>query len=202
MQELLKNPIKIKPRSLRKNKAQYLGFQTVVGQEEFPIAIFKFNETDAYCWDWLRNGPCVLLMYADFVTGQVGSFGKYEESHISYHESGMHHSRVTDRARKLRMTPAQRTPVRQIQGWVNIASVSAPLTSPLPWKMEIRDWKKPMKKITLDVDGLKPHTDIYLRAYLCERAAVPVLAKRFGLKSWVLGRGRTRLVIAAEPINS
>src|SRR6267142_4837789 len=195
MQSSLKTPRKASDPTI---KAEYLGFQTIVDKVTYPIAVFKFNGRDAYCWDWMRNGPCHLFLYADFVTGNVGSFGKYKESHVSYHESGMHHSRITDKARKLCLAPVRRTPVSQIQRWASIDSIPAPLTSALRWKMDIPEWKRTTRKITLTLADFEPHTDIYLRAYLCNRTMVPVLAKRFGLGSWKLGSGEIQLVITCE----
>lgn len=92
MQKSLNNPITPKG---SKSKPEYLGFQTIVNQVVWPIAVIKFNGADAYCWDWMRGGPGHLLLYVDFGSRNVGSFGQYEESHTSYHKSGRHHSRVT-----------------------------------------------------------------------------------------------------------
>jgi hypothetical protein len=57
-------------------QSEYLGFQTVLNKVVWPIAVLKFNGKDAYCWDWITGGPGHLLLYADFGTQNVGSFGK------------------------------------------------------------------------------------------------------------------------------
>jgi hypothetical protein len=36
--------------------------------------------------------------FIDFGSRNVGNFGKYKESHTSYHESGRHPSRITGKA--------------------------------------------------------------------------------------------------------
>jgi len=147
MQTPLKNP---KTLNSSKPVPEYLGFQTVVNQTIWPIAVIKFNGTDAYCWDWMTGGPGHLLLYADFGTQNVGSFGKYKESHVSYHESGRRHSLITNKAKRLHLSMTQDTPVAQIQQPVNIASIPVPLTSPLlPHKLKIPEWNKATKKITL-----------------------------------------------------
>ena len=196
MQKSLKNPRTL---NSSKPKPEYLGFQTIVNQTVWPIAVIKFNGTDAYCWDWMRGGPGHLLLYADFGTQNVGSFGKYKESHVSYHETGRHHARIEGKGKRLCLSVAQGTPVAQIQEPISIASVPVPLTSPLPHKLNIREWNKATKKITLKSCDFADHQDIYLRVYLCREESVQVLAKRFRLGNWVLGSGNTRLVITADP---
>jgi hypothetical protein len=194
MQKSLNNPITLK---VQEPKPEYLGFQTIVNQIVWPIAVIKFNGTDAYCWDWMRGGH--LLLYVDFGSGNVGNFGKYEESHTSYHKSGRHQSRVTGKAKMLYLSPTQGTPVAQIRQWINFASVPAPLTSPLTHKPKIPVWDRAIKKITLKSENFAGRQDIYLRACLCRKESVHVLVKRFYLGTWVLGSGSTRLVVAADP---
>lgn len=196
MQKSLNNPITLK---VQKSKPEYLGFQTIVNQVVWPIAVIKFNGTDAHCWDWMRGGPGHLLLYVDFGSRNVGNFGKYKESHTSYHESGKHHSRVTGKAKTLYLSAIRGTPVAQIQRWISIASVPAPLTSPLPHKLKIPEWNRATKKITLKSEDFAGRQDIYLRVYLCRKESVHVLVKRFSLGTWVLGSGNARLVIAADP---
>jgi hypothetical protein len=196
MQKSLNNPITLK---VQEPKPEYLGFQTIVNQIVWPIAVIKFNGTDAYCWDWMRGGPGHLLLYVDFGSGNVGNFGKYEESHTSYHKSGRHQSRVTGKAKMLYLSPTQGTPVAQIRQWINFASVPAPLTSPLTHKPKIPVWDRAIKKITLKSENFAGRQDIYLRACLCRKESVHVLVKRFYLGTWVLGSGSTRLVVAADP---
>jgi hypothetical protein len=180
-------------------QAEYLGFQTVLNKVVWPIAILKFNGKDAYCWDWMTGGPGHLLLYADFGTQSVGSFGKYKESHVSYHESGRRHSLIRDKAKRLCLSGTQGIPVAQIQQPISVASVPAPLTSPLPHKLNTREWTKATKRITLKSCDFADHQDIYLRVYLCGEESVQVLAKRFRFGNWVLGSGNTRLVITADP---
>ena len=182
-----------------KSKAQYLGFQTVIGTAVYPLAVFKFDGKNAYCWDWLTNSKGYLLLYADFVTGRSGSFGKYEESHISYHESGTRHARIAKNSKKLYLTPLQRTPVSRIQTWESIASVAVPLTGPLSHVMSIREWNRTAKRITLASSDFGGREGIYLRAYLCKKECIRVLKKRYSLGTWVVGSGKICLVIAADP---
>jgi hypothetical protein len=177
---------------------EYLGFQTVVNQTVWPIAVMKFNGTDAYCWDWMRSGPGHLLFHVDFGTQNVGSFGKYEESHVSYHKSGRHHSLIKSKAKRLHLSLTHGTPVAEIQQPISVVSVPAPLTSPLPHKLKIPEWNKATKKITLKSCDFADHQDIYLRIYLCGKESVQMLIKRFRFGTWVLGSSNTRLVIAAD----
>src|SRR5882724_6940426 len=118
-------------------KPEYLGFQTIINQVIYPIAIIKFTSKDAYCWDWMRGGPGYLALSVDFATGHVENFGKYKESHVSYHESGIHQSRLTGEAKKkLYLARRSITPVAQIQGWVSVTSIPVPLSEPLPHIIE------------------------------------------------------------------
>jgi hypothetical protein len=178
---------------------EYLGFQTVLNKVVWPIAVLKFDGKNVYCWDWMTGGQGHLLLYVDFGTQNVGSFGKYKESHVSYHESGRRHSLIRNKARRLYMSVTQGTPVAQIRQPINIASVPAPLTSPLPHKLNTREWNKATKKITLKSCDFADQQDIYLRIYLCRKESVQMLAKRYRLGNWVLGSGNTRLVIVADP---
>jgi hypothetical protein len=197
MQKSLKNPRTL---NSSKPKPEYLGFQTIVNQTVWPIVVIKFNGRDAYCWDWMRGGPGHLLLYADFETQNVGSFGKYKESHVSYHESGTRqHSVVRGKQEKLRLSLTQGTPVAQIRQPISVASVPAPLTSPLPHKLNIPEWNRATKMITLKSCDFHAHQDIYLRVYLCGKEFVQMLAKQYRFGNWVLGSGNTRLVIAADP---
>lgn len=196
MQKSLNNPITLKG---LKPKPEYLGFQTIVNQVVWPIAVIKFNGTDVHCWDWMSGGQGHLLLYVDFGSGNIGNFGKYKESHTSYHESGRHHCRVTGKSKTLYLSQRGGTPVAQIQQWKSVASVPAPLTSPLPHKMRIPEWKRATNKITLRPENLAGRQDIYLRVYLCRKESVHLLVKRFYLGTWVLGSGNARLVVAADP---
>jgi hypothetical protein len=180
-------------------KPEYLGFQTIINQVIYPIAIIKFTGKDAYCWDWMRGGPGYCALSVDFATGHVENFGKYKESHVSYHESGIHQSRLTGEVKKkLYLARRSITPVAQIQGWVSVTSIPVPLSEPLPHIMKIPGWKNAAKKITLNSCDFG-RQDIYLRVYLCRKEDVPILARRFSLGTWVLGSGNIRFVVAADP---
>jgi hypothetical protein len=62
-----------------KSRTVYLGFQTEVNRVVYPIAVFKFDRKNAYCWQWLENGKGY-FSYMDFTTGRAENFGKCLDS--------------------------------------------------------------------------------------------------------------------------
>jgi hypothetical protein len=180
-----------------------LGFTARINGIDYPVAVFKSNGRNGYCWPWIypTNG-CMLI--ADLISGEKHLVYGSWQSHESQHANGVHHQRIVNAGRSKISVSSRRTwPVSGCPDWASILSVPVPLIEPFSWATQSPPWppvKSPHRLERHDFDGAE---GIYLDGYVCESERVDdLLHKRpEAVRHWIEGNeDDLRLVVLAVPI--
>ncbi len=175
--------------------ASILGFAACVGGTYHPAAIFKFSGKDGYCWwaGWPSDG-CLVSVWPT-----RKAFLRVTEHHSSYHQDGRRHQAVNED----HINGCADCPIFDVVAWASLRSITVPLDSWFPWKMDAKPWSDVECPNILRREDFGGAGGVNLHGFICRQDRVDDLTARWRLvatKHWLAGDDNLRLVVLAERI--
>lgn len=179
-----------------------LGFTARINGIDYPVAVFKLEGGDGYCWSWAypANG---WMSIADLSSGERHTVSGSWATHASQHASGIHHQRIVDADRgKITVGRRHTWAASAIPDWISILSVSVPLTEPFLWAVQAPPWPPVECPHLLERHDFEGVEGIYLEGYICKSDRVDDLIRKHpqAVRHWIEGNeDDLRLVVLAVP---